>query len=156
MNMERLTSPTIPWAIILIVTVSAIVGAIADPARRGLDAMFYEAFPVLDMKTSIVEIGTDYVVLEVEGKKRWACQFDPPPIAELTMPSGARVDVNVTRMDRQESGATRPIGRIAPQRWMVYPIEGADAVTIYANHLCDGRLVSSVFGSADLTMRGAK
>lgn len=148
--MARITGPALPWSIILIVVVSALVGAIADPARRGLDAVFYALFPVLEMQTKIVELGADDVLLSVSGNKRWACQFEPPLAVELTLPNGGRRDSNAARMDRPEYGSTRPTGLIAPQLWRVSPLDGAKAVTVYANHICDGRLVSSVFAYADL------
>jgi hypothetical protein len=156
---KLLTWPIEIWrrmpVLIVTMTVVGLVlgGAVAPVVQSGFDA-FDRTNPVLVVTTTIVEAETDAIVVHIVGSKERECSYIGMQ-AYTRDATGQMRDAFIDRIDRPERGGTKPLGHYDMGVWRIWPRAKGDAVLIYSNHSCNGRLVLTKLAELDGT-RGAK
>jgi hypothetical protein len=106
------------------------------PVVRGAAAPVYKTDGSVTIRLTLTKL-RDCKYLQVHAYSR--------------MPNGTLRDASAARRDRAEVGVTRPAGQAFDAGlWELWPTDGAVAALLYAQHDCDGRLVSSLLAEVKL------
>jgi hypothetical protein len=96
--------------------------------------------PVVSMQGEIVERTADSVTLHMWGSKNRACKYIGIQ-GFSQVGNGPKRDTIITRLDMPSEGKTKPAGVFDIGHWRLQPVTGADHVSVYVQHDCDGRVV---------------
>jgi hypothetical protein len=144
----RLSSPSLPWLLIVALLLGTAIGAVLDPLRDWLLERYDDAHPVIVMQTRIVSREPGRLVLSVKGEKLRNCQYVPTANGAGSVPGEPDRDLRITRLDKPVTGTNRKVGPIAEQKWEVLDVDGVQAVTIWVSYDCGGRYVVNKFAEA--------
>ena len=126
---------------------AALVGSLVPAAipRIGESALdWYDyAFPVLAMEGKLVDIAADSLVVHIKGKKLRGLECRYIELQAYNVDSnGVRHDASIDRIDRPETGVTKPAGIYDIGFWRIYPRkQGATSIQVYSAHQCGDRKV---------------
>lgn len=134
-----------PFLIGTMVVVGAMLGGVVAPAVQGAMDAYDRGNPVLIAKATVVESSAEDVVVHLSGEKRRDCQYiSLQAYTRAAAADGMWFEAYMRRVDKPESGVTRPLGEYATfGLWRIWPRGQAGVVAIYAQHACGGRLVLS-------------
>lgn len=119
---------------------------LVDQAERVTDHWL----PVVRGSAAQVHKTDDSVTVRLTLTKLRDCKYLQVQ-AYSRMANGTLRDASAARRDRPEVGVTRPVGQsFDAGLWELWPIDGAVAALLYAQHDCDGRLVSSLLAEVKL------
>lgn len=111
---------------------------------------FYDAVrPVVVMQGEVVSREADSVIVHIWGKKQRECRYIMLQSFSHA-DNGMRHDTLITRIDMPSEGKTKPLGSYDIGNWRVRPVTGASAVSIYAQHECDARVVLTKIAEVQL------
>ena len=113
-------------------------------------AYYDELRPVVRMSGQLVDADHEQVVLRISGDKLRSCQY--LSIAGYwRMRDGTLRDANERRIDQEQAGDTKPVGRYDIGEWRLWPREaGSVAAVCYVSHNCGGRLIVSKIADVEL------
>jgi hypothetical protein len=132
--------------------VIGILGAMSAPFITDRIADAYDArYPVWrDVTGAVQERRGDQVIIEIAGRKARECRFLRIN-AQTLHPDGLH-NANITRVDQQEFGVTRPLGQQYLGLWLVIPAPHTTrAVVVTVEHMCGDRLVMGKLATVRLT-----
>ena len=141
----RLSSPSLPWTLIVALLMGTALGAVLDPLRDWLLELYDGAHPVIVTQSRIVSRDPGRIVVAIRGEKLRNCHFIPPAVGDGIVPGEPGRDLRITRLDKPISGVNRRTGPIAEQTWELLDIEGVSKAIIFVSYDCGGRYVTNKF-----------
>lgn len=122
-----------------------LIGVLFSPvslmvAGAGL-GMYDAAVPVLEMKGTVIGRAADSVDVRITGSKNRNCSYMNIQAYTDVGPGGLTKHAYIDRIDRPETGVTRPPGVMDIGVWRIWPVKGEATVTVFVQHTCDGRIV---------------
>lgn len=131
-------------AVLFVLWFPVIIGAVTD--------VFNDISPVLTMQGEVVTREPDAVHLRIKGTKHRGkeCRF-VRVYAYSIEEDGTRHGALADRVDIPASGVTHEAGPIDIGIWRVRPLhDGAERVTVFIDHNCAGRMVTSRIADVSL------
>lgn len=126
--------------------IGALIGLLAIPLGQLIAAVvtanFDAAFPVLRATHTIVSKTDTEVVVSISVEKLREGQY--VRLQAFGDRGAELIDLNIARVDTVEQGDTRPTGRYYIGTWRIWPLTSTQRILVYANHICDGRVVVSL------------
>ena len=134
------------WTLVL----AMLTGLVLSPVFRWSPLLpLYDAYhPVVQMRGDLVLRDGDAVVVHVWGTKHRDCAY--VGIRAYGSKNGVLVDANIARVGLPMTGTTRPMGTFDIGQWRVWPVDKADLVVIFVQHICDGRAISTRIAEIDI------
>ena len=105
-----------------------------------LSELYDDAFPVVEMSTTLVVAANGEAVIAMSGKKNRDCTYVGIRAYSLDR-DGNMSDAHITRTDGITESGTRPVGSFIVGTWRIWPIPDSSGISVYANHLCGSRMV---------------
>lgn len=134
-----------------------LIGLLASPLSlllHGASMGFYDAaVPVLEMRGAVVARAPDSIDVRITGSKNRSCNYMNIQAYTGAGPGGITKHAYIERIDRRESGVTRPAGEGVMDIgvWRIWPVKGESTVTVFVQHACDGRIVLTKVAEVRLT-----
>lgn len=133
---------SMPWTVLS----AAACGFLLAPAgqtgwRAALDA-YDEARPVITATVDNSVRDGDAVLIGISVTKLRTCRYLRMQ-AYTRSADGALSDAYASRVDMPSKGDSKPPGRFSIGQWRVWPLANSEAVLMFVQHDCDGRIVQS-------------
>jgi len=130
--------------------VGAVIGLSNDSIEAAVLDLYDRLFPVVTLEPPIItSLTDDEVVLLIGGEKHRYCEYRKPMQAAGKSIAGTPIELSADRIDKEESGVTRPLGRFPAGLWRVTR-KGAASVQLYSTHVCNGRVISTLYADVRL------
>lgn len=130
------------WSILAAACVGMLLAPLGQTWWRGVTSYYDDARPVLRMTATVTSVTSDSVVLHLTGEKLRSCRYIRMQ-AFVRLVDGVLDDIGLLRVDQDEIGSSKPVGKHDFGQWKVWPIKGSRKLVIYAQHDCGDRLVTS-------------
>jgi hypothetical protein len=112
---------------------------------RGFETLFYSwydtANPVVSFTGSIVSKSKSEVVIHIAGRKNRACTFVDGSFQSYAVRNGVLHSAYEQKFEAIDG--SRPVGPADVGTFKIWPVEGAEAVRVFVQHDCDGRIVQT-------------
>lgn len=141
-----------PWTLIAGVIVGVLLAPIGPTWWNSALKYYDEVQPVVRMQGYLVARAEDAVVISLSGEKLRSCDYLRIQAYAVTRAGGLE-DAYIRREDMPERGDTKPVGTYSLGYWRIWPVAGAQAVRIYVQHDCNGRLVQTRLTEVSLGTR---
>lgn len=133
---------SMPWTVLS----AAVAGFLLAPVgqtgwRAALDA-YDDARPVFTATVTSTARDGDAVLLDISVTKLRACRYLRVQVYTRAA-DGALSDAYTARVDMPEKGDSKPPGRFSIGKWRIWPLAKAEAVLMFTQHDCDGRIVQT-------------
>jgi len=134
--------PPPPSAVIVGGLVGMVIALSWSAISEWANAAYDSVFPIISVKSHSMHRANDSAILTWTFKKNRGCTFERVQ-AYGVHPGEVRVPMRIDRIDGALT-ETRPVGAtVFGGKWEAWPVDGAYAVSVYTQHDCDGRLVST-------------
>jgi hypothetical protein len=130
------------WTIISAIVFWLIVG---PGLARGLETLIYEwydkANPVVSFQGTVVNKSNSEVVIHIAGKKNRDCTFVDGSFQSYAVKNGVLHSAYEQKFEAIDG--SRPVGPADVGTWKIWPIDGAEAVRVFVQHDCNGRIIQT-------------
>lgn len=137
------------WTIMFTVLIGVLVSSSMTDRIADAYNMWYDSRnPVVKMHGTIVDKTGSSIIINIKGEKFRPCRF--VSMHAHTSKEGEVIDAYKERLGRIEDGSTKQVGKHDLGNWLIWPISGADTVSVSVMHDCRGRLLTAVIAEIEL------
>ena len=134
------------WPWVVAIPILAITVVPSEYAR-----LRFTLWPVAEMQGELVGRKEDAAIIHIYGKKLRGLECTYLGITAFAdRVVGLPVDLNIRRLDKAETGVTRPSGTFDLGLWEVHPVMGATKVRVYTAHNCEGVKIATLVAEVKL------
>ena len=144
---------SIRWTVILSIIAGLVIAGVFTPMVAWVQEQYDVLNPVVEMHADVVRADSESITVALSGRKLRMCQYVRMQ-AYMREESGEMIDSQIVRLDRSVDSATRPIGSFDFGVWRIWPVhDDATTADIYAQYVCNGRMVMVRAATVPIVMR---
>lgn len=133
---------SMPWTVLSAALAGFLIAPIGQSGWRAALEAYDQAQPVVTAIVNTTSRDGNAVLLDVTVTKLRECGYLRVQ-AYTRSPDGTLSDAYAVRVDMPEKGDNKPRGKFGIGKWRIWPLDKAEAVLVFVQHDCDGRIVQS-------------
>lgn len=137
------------WTILLTILFGVFISSsMTDRVSEAYNSWYDKTHPVVKMEGELISRTGSSVTIHIKGEKLRQCRF--VSLHAHAVKNGESIDAYKERLGLMEDGSNKQVGKHDLGRWLVWPINDADTITMTVLHDCEGRLLAAKIAKVEL------